>query len=135
MPPASSSIIGMASCTDSTADRQWPDRGNQQLGAGRQGKGTRLSIKPQTQGHRLPARRQTRPRAAGFTTFQPIPNNEEPFCLTWSPGTDTPHLGHAPPPERFSSERESEIWPSRQNRVFVRLIPIFPPAPVPSVRA
>ena len=59
-------------------DRQRPDRGHQQPGSGRQGKGSRLSIKPQPQGHRLPARRQARPQPASMRTLLPTPNSEEP---------------------------------------------------------
>src|SRR5271157_3974054 len=59
-------------------DRQRPDRGHQQPGAGRQSKGTRLSINSKPQGHGLPAGRQARPAAARVSTFLPIPNSEEP---------------------------------------------------------
>jgi transposase len=59
-------------------NRQWPDRGHQQPGAGRQGKGTWLPLNAKPQGHRLSTGQQTRPEPASLTTFQPIPNSEEP---------------------------------------------------------
>src|SRR5208282_4222535 len=75
-------------------DRQRPDRGHQQPGAGRQSKGTRLSINSKPQGHGLPAGRQARPAAARITTFPPTPNGEEPKKqqMRWSRTTVQPFL-------------------------------------------
>ena len=52
-------------------DRQWTDRGDQQFGPGCQGQSTRLSFKPQPQGHGLLARWQARPQAARLNTLLP----------------------------------------------------------------
>src|SRR5208337_5196281 len=59
-------------------DRQRIDRGHQQLGASRQGQGTRLSHYPKPQGNGLPARWKTRHAALSLRSFLSTPNSEEP---------------------------------------------------------